>query len=157
MKGPKTDPCSSYWGGALPHLVWHFTVPRIRTWLIITVLGKRLFRIWLCMPLREVADIKARLVRRYRFLVPQLRTHLRQDAVQDLVDHPTFEAEFREVAKRLPDLERIVSRIHAKNCRVKDFLKVLEVSLRVVLNSALLTISWDAGIQKAQFWSRKAG
>ncbi|KAI0935020.1 hypothetical protein AcV7_003936 [Taiwanofungus camphoratus] len=74
----------------------------------ITPSGKRLFRIWLCMPLREVADINARL-----------------DAVQDLLDHPTFEKEFTKVAKGLPDLERIVSRIHAKNCRVKDFLKVL--------------------------------
>ncbi|EPS94078.1 hypothetical protein FOMPIDRAFT_1170017 [Fomitopsis schrenkii] len=74
----------------------------------ITPSGKRLFRIWLCMALREVADINARL-----------------DAVQDLLDHATFEAEFTKVAKGLPDLERIVSRIHAKNCKVKDFLKVL--------------------------------
>ena len=41
--------------------------------------------------------------------------------------HPTFEGEFMEIAKGLPDLERIVSRIHAKNCKVKDFLKVLKV------------------------------
>ncbi|KAI0760099.1 DNA mismatch repair protein Msh6 [Fomes fomentarius] len=74
----------------------------------ITPSGKRLFRIWLCMPLREVSDINARL-----------------DAVQDLLDHPTFEQQFASVAKGLPDLERIVSRIHAKNCKVKDFLKVL--------------------------------
>lgn len=74
-------------------------------------LGKRLFRIWLCMPLREVSDINARL-----------------DAIQDLLDHPTFEQQFTSVAKGLPDLERIVSRIHAKNCKVKDFLKVLTVS-----------------------------
>ena len=63
------------------------------------------------MPLREVSDINARL-----------------DAVQDLLEHPTFEAEFTKIAKGLPDLERIVSRIHAKNCKVKDFLKVLTVS-----------------------------
>ncbi|KAM5536095.1 hypothetical protein V8D89_010194 [Ganoderma adspersum] len=74
----------------------------------VTPSGKRLFRIWLCMPLREVADINARL-----------------DAVQDLLDHPTFEGQFTAIAKGLPDLERIVSRIHAKNCKVKDFLKVL--------------------------------
>jgi DNA mismatch repair protein MSH6 len=43
------------------------------------------------------------------------------------MSHPTFEGEFMEVAKRLPDLERIVSRIHAKNCKVRDFLKVLKV------------------------------
>jgi len=51
------------------------------------------------------------------------------DAVRDLLDHPTFEQEFTEVAKGLPDLERMVSRIHAKNCKVKDFLKVLTVSI----------------------------
>ena len=62
------------------------------------------------MPLREISDINARL-----------------DAVQDLLEHPTFEAEFTKIAKGLPDLERIVSRIHAKNCKVKDFLKVLAV------------------------------
>ncbi|KZT01205.1 DNA mismatch repair protein Msh6 [Laetiporus sulphureus 93-53] len=80
----------------------------------ITPSGKRLFRIWLCMPLREVSDINARL-----------------DAVQDLMDHPTFEHEFTKVAKGLPDLERIVSRIHAKNCKVKDFLKVLTAFKRL--------------------------
>ena len=43
------------------------------------------------------------------------------------MEHPTFEEGFTELAKGLPDLERIVSRIHAKNCRVKDFIKVLTV------------------------------
>lgn len=52
----------------------------------------------------------------------------RLDAVQDLLNHPTFESAFMEIAKGLPDLERIVSRIHAKNCKIKDFLKVLAVS-----------------------------
>ncbi|KAG5338497.1 hypothetical protein C0989_007269 [Termitomyces sp. Mn162] len=74
----------------------------------VTPFGKRLFRIWLCMPLRQISDINARL-----------------DAVQDLIDHQTFEADFTELAKGMPDLERIVSRIHAKNCKIRDFLKVL--------------------------------
>jgi DNA mismatch repair protein MSH6 len=78
------------------------------------VAGKRLFRIWLCMPLRNVVDINARL-----------------DAVEDILNHSTFEADFADIAKGLPDLERIVSRIHANNCKVKDFLKVLAVSLPV--------------------------
>lgn len=59
-------------------------------------------------------------------------TFHRQDAVQDLIDHPTFEADFGKLAKGLPDLERIVSRIHAKNCRIKDFLKVLQARSHVV-------------------------
>ncbi|KAJ8596178.1 DNA mismatch repair protein Msh6 [Rhizopogon salebrosus TDB-379] len=74
----------------------------------ITPFGKRLFRIWLCIPLREVKEINARL-----------------DAVEDLISHATFEQEFTELAKGLPDLERIVSRVHANNCKVKDFVKVL--------------------------------
>ncbi|KAF8068932.1 muts domain V-domain-containing protein [Lyophyllum atratum] len=74
----------------------------------VTPFGKRLFRMWLCMPLRQISDINARL-----------------DAVQDLMAHPTFEEGFMELAKNLPDLERIVSRIHAKNCKVRDFIKVL--------------------------------
>jgi DNA mismatch repair protein MSH6 len=57
----------------------------------------------------------------------------RLDAVQDLLDHPTFEQEFTQIAKGLPDLERIVSRIHAKNCKVKDFLKVLAVRFNLAL------------------------
>ncbi|KAG6810732.1 hypothetical protein H0H92_010562 [Tricholoma furcatifolium] len=56
----------------------------------------------------DVSDINARL-----------------DAVEDLIEHPTFEADFMDLAKGMPDLERIVSRIHAKNCKVRDFLKVL--------------------------------
>ena len=57
------------------------------------------------------------------------------------MNHPTFEGEFMEVAKGLPDLERIVSRIHAKNCKVKDFLKVLKVipSTVIVTTSPNLT------------------
>ncbi|KAF5351341.1 hypothetical protein D9758_008002 [Tetrapyrgos nigripes] len=74
----------------------------------VTPFGKRLFRIWLCMPLRDIGDINARL-----------------DAVEDLLNSPTFEGAFADIAKGLPDLERVVSRIHAKNCSVKDFLKVL--------------------------------
>ncbi|GLB42318.1 putative DNA mismatch repair [Lyophyllum shimeji] len=74
----------------------------------VTPFGKRLFRIWLCMPLQKISDINARL-----------------DAVQDLIEHQTFEADFTELAKGLPDLERVVSRIHARNCKVKDFIKVL--------------------------------
>ena len=68
------------------------------------------------MPLKDVSAINARL-----------------DAVQDLIDHPTFENDFTQLMKGLPDLERIVSRIHAKNCKVRDFLKVLTVSRSLAL------------------------
>ena len=48
------------------------------------------------------------------------------------MNDPAFEEEFTTLAKGLPDFERIVSRIHAKNCKVKDFLHVLSVSRRSV-------------------------
>ncbi|KAI9069848.1 DNA mismatch repair protein Msh6 [Trametes sanguinea] len=98
----------------------------------ITPSGKRLFRIWLCMPLREVADINARL-----------------DAVQDLLEHSTFEAEFTAIAKGLPDLERIVSRIHAKNCKVKDFLKVLTAFKNLSKGLAALAETADSFASKS--------
>lgn len=76
----------------------------------VTPFGKRLFRVWLCAPLRDIKDITAR-----------------QDAVEDLMKSTDFEQTFVGIAKGLPDLERLVSRIHAKNCKVKDFLKALQV------------------------------
>ncbi len=85
------------------------------------------------MPLREVSDINSRL-----------------DAVQDLLDHPTFEQQFTSVAKGLPDLERIVSRIHAKNCKVKDFLKVLSVSARVLSLDLCAQLTVRVGIQESK-------
>ena len=61
------------------------------------------------------------------FFIPNRDPLYRLDAVEDLLHHDTFEKDFIEVAKGLPDLERIVSRIHGKNCKVRDFLRVLAV------------------------------
>ncbi|KIY47863.1 DNA mismatch repair protein Msh6 [Fistulina hepatica ATCC 64428] len=97
----------------------------------ITPFGKRLFRIWLCMPLLEISDIKTR-----------------QDAVEALLDNPTFEKSFADVAKGLPDLERLVSRIHANNCKVKDFLKVLQALKKLSRGMASL------GDEAAEFDSK---
>lgn len=55
------------------------------------------------------------------------RTYFSLDAVDDLMNHPTVDDTFHKLAKKLPDLERIVSRIHAGSCKPKDFLKVLSV------------------------------
>jgi len=84
------------------------------------------------MPLREIPAINARL-----------------DAVQDILKHPTFESTFTEVAKGLPDLERIVSRVHAKSCRVIHFLKVLKVRQRSFIRGLRIDIMLS-GIQKAE-------
>ena len=48
------------------------------------------------------------------------------------MNNPAFEEEFMALVKGLPDLERIVSRIHAKNCKIKDFLHALNVGLKTI-------------------------
>lgn len=73
------------------------------------ILGKRLFRQWLCHPLRSARDINARL-----------------DAADALDSLPQIRDHFLSTFNRLPDLERILSRIHAGRCKVKDFVRVLE-------------------------------
>ncbi|KAK4055994.1 DNA mismatch repair protein msh6 [Microbotryomycetes sp. JL221] len=74
----------------------------------VTPFGKRLFKIWLCTPLREVAAINDRL-----------------DAVDDILANQHFAATFDSTVKKLPDLERMLSRIHAKQCKKIEFLNVV--------------------------------
>ncbi|CAH7683992.1 muts domain V-domain-containing protein [Phakopsora pachyrhizi] len=73
----------------------------------ITPFGKRLFRHWLCCPLLESNEIRERL-----------------DVVDYLIRSTAFDQIFSEL-RGLPDLERIISRIHAGACTVPNFLKVL--------------------------------
>jgi DNA mismatch repair protein MSH6 len=47
------------------------------------------------------------------------------DAIEELNKHPGFRELFDETFLHFPDLERLISRIHAGTCRVKDFLLVL--------------------------------
>ncbi|XP_067666471.1 DNA mismatch repair protein Msh6-like [Haliotis asinina] len=60
-----------------------------------TPFGKRLFRQWLCAPLCSTAAINDRL-----------------DAVEDLITSQDLLVDMIEVMKKLPDLERLLSRIH---------------------------------------------
>ena len=52
------------------------------------------------------------------------------------MNHSTFKDTLRSIAKGLPDPERVV----AKNCRIKDFVKVLGVSLCFVEYMDILLI-----------------
>jgi DNA mismatch repair protein MSH6 len=63
----------------------------------------------MCHPLRSAGDINARL-----------------DASDTLNSLPQIRDHFLSTFNRLPDLERILSRIHAGRCKVKDFVRVLE-------------------------------
>ncbi|BFZ11157.1 hypothetical protein BsWGS_14196 [Bradybaena similaris] len=61
-----------------------------------TASGKRLFHQWLCAPLCQPASISDRL-----------------DAVEDLMANPGVVEECVPLMKKLPDLERLLSRIHS--------------------------------------------
>jgi DNA mismatch repair protein MSH6 len=53
-------------------------------------------------------------------------SYYRLDAVQDLMNNPDFSERFSKMARNVPDLERLISRIHAGRCKQADFLKVLD-------------------------------
>ncbi|KAH7406171.1 muts domain V-domain-containing protein [Phaeosphaeria sp. MPI-PUGE-AT-0046c] len=75
----------------------------------ITPFGKRLLRQWVCHPLADAQKINARL-----------------DAVDSLNADSTIMDNFSASLSKLPDLERLISRVHANRCKAQDFLKVLE-------------------------------
>lgn len=74
----------------------------------ITPFGKRLFKQWLCHPLRKIEDINARL-----------------DAIEDLMRLVHFHDKMAKELAALPDLERLISRIHSGRVKVKEFLTTL--------------------------------
>ncbi|SAM02403.1 hypothetical protein [Absidia glauca] len=75
----------------------------------ITPFGKRLFKRWLCHPLRRVKDIGAR-----------------QDAVEDLIGALELQDRLGAVFASLLDLERLISRVHSKRCTMAGFLTTLD-------------------------------
>ncbi|KAE8269844.1 hypothetical protein A4X09_0g2492 [Tilletia walkeri] len=79
----------------------------------ITPFGKRLFKIWLVSPLANAKAINARL-----------------DAVDDFLRDTAFEDAFGAFARKLPDIERIMPRIHAGKAKPRDFTNVLNAFTR---------------------------
>lgn len=75
----------------------------------ITPFGKRLFRQWVCHPLCNIQKINERL-----------------DAVDMLNADQSILRQFSSQMAKMPDLERLISRIHAGACRPEDFVRVLE-------------------------------
>jgi len=75
----------------------------------ITPSGKRMLKQWVCHPLADAAKINARL-----------------DAVDTLNANDTFRDVFTSQLSKLPDLERLISRVHAGNSKAQDFVRVLE-------------------------------
>ncbi|KAH7140124.1 muts domain V-domain-containing protein [Dactylonectria estremocensis] len=75
----------------------------------VTPFGKRLFRQWVAHPLCNITKINERL-----------------DAVDMLNADQTVREQFASQLVKMPDLERLISRIHAGACKPEDFVKVLE-------------------------------
>ncbi|WVO23631.1 uncharacterized protein IAS62_004986 [Cryptococcus decagattii] len=61
-----------------------------------------------------------------RCVSPSDAINARLDAVEDLMNHPRFSGDFTQLCKGLPDLERLISRIHAGSVKQSDFLQVVE-------------------------------
>ncbi|KAF7553926.1 hypothetical protein G7Z17_g3292 [Cylindrodendrum hubeiense] len=75
----------------------------------VTPFGKRLFRQWVAHPLCNIDRINERL-----------------DAVDMLNADQTIREQFASQLVKMPDLERLISRIHAGACKAEDFVRVLE-------------------------------
>ncbi|KAI9930999.1 hypothetical protein ASPWEDRAFT_34472 [Aspergillus wentii DTO 134E9] len=87
----------------------------------ITPFGKRMFKQWVCHPLIDSKKINARL-----------------DAVDALNADPTVRDQFSSQLTKMPDLERLISRIHAANCKAQDFVRVLEGFEQIEYTMSLL-------------------
>ncbi|PVI02334.1 DNA mismatch repair protein Msh6 [Periconia macrospinosa] len=87
----------------------------------ITPFGKRLLRQWVCHPLADASKINERL-----------------DAVDALNADSSITSNFTSSLSKLPDLERLISRVHAGRCKAQDFLKVLEGFEQIEYTIAML-------------------
>lgn len=87
----------------------------------ITPFGKRTFKQWVCHPLVDSKKINARL-----------------DAVDALNADPSVRDQFSSQLTKMPDLERLISRIHAANCKAQDFVRVLEGFEQIEYTMSLL-------------------
>lgn len=74
----------------------------------ITPFGKRMLKQWVCHPLMDSVKINHRL-----------------DAIESLNADTRVRDQFTSQLAKLPDLERMISRIHARSCKAQDFVRVL--------------------------------
>jgi DNA mismatch repair protein MSH6 len=87
----------------------------------VTPFGKRMFRQWVCHPLADERRINERL-----------------DAVDMLNSDRSLSDQFIASMTRMPDLERLISRIHAGVCKPEDFVRVLEGFEQIEYTMSLL-------------------
>ncbi|EAW10298.1 mismatch repair ATPase MSH6 [Aspergillus clavatus NRRL 1] len=94
----------------------------------ITPFGKRMFKQWVCHPLMDAKKINARL-----------------DAVDALNADSSIRDQFSSQLTKMPDLERLISRIHAANCKAQDFVRVLEGFEQIEYTISLLKDTGSSG------------
>ena len=87
----------------------------------VTPFGKRMFRSWVAHPLCDIRKINDRL-----------------DAVEMLNKDPSIREQFASQLVKMPDLERLISRIHAGACKPEDFVRVLEGFEQIEYTMSLL-------------------
>ena len=87
----------------------------------ITPFGKRLFKQWVCHPLMDATKINARL-----------------DAVDSLNADTRVRDRFTSQLTKMPDLERLISRIHAGGVKAQDFVRVLDGFEQIEYTMSLL-------------------
>lgn len=87
----------------------------------VTPFGKRLLRQWVCLPLVHASRINERL-----------------DAVDALIADRKTQDTFSSSLSKLPDLERLISRVHAGRCKAEEFVKVLDGFEQVEYTMSLL-------------------
>lgn len=88
----------------------------------ITPFGKRMLKQWVCHPLADARKINQRL-----------------DAVDALNADTTVMDRFTASLSKLPDLERLLSRVHAGRIKAQDFVKVLEGFEQIEYTMTLLS------------------
>lgn len=57
---------------------------------------------------------------------------VRLDAVEEIIQSQPFQDTFDRLTKGMPDIERLLSRIHAGSCRVNDLFVLIHIlSLKI--------------------------
>ncbi|KAG9258396.1 DNA mismatch repair protein msh6 [Emericellopsis atlantica] len=88
----------------------------------VTPFGKRMFRQWVAHPLCDIRKINERL-----------------DAVEMLNKDSSLREQFASQLTKMPDLERLISRIHAGACKAEEFVRVLEGFEQIEYTMGLLS------------------
>lgn len=102
----------------------------------VTPMGKRMMRTWVMHPLLHISDIEKRL-----------------DSVDSLLDDIDLRNQLESQFMKLPDLERLLSRIHSGTIKMKEFDNVIDSFERIaklVTDISSLNLKGALGIYYSQ-------